>query len=88
MGLLYFQKWTEKGILVQINDALRRRVRVEAEGRENVEATGGVIDTQSVKSSVAGGPERGFDGGKQVYGRKRHLLTDTLGLLMALRAGA
>ncbi len=78
----YVQKWTKKGILVQINDALRRRVRVEVEGRENVEATGGVIDTQSAKSSVAGGPERGFDGGKQVYGRKRHLLTDTLGLLI------
>jgi putative transposase len=61
---------------------LRRQVRVEVEAREHVEATGGVIDTQSAKSSVAGGPERGYDGGKQVYGRKRHLLTDTLGLLI------
>jgi putative transposase len=78
----YVQQWTKKGIWVQINDALRRRVRVEVEGRENVEPTGGVIDTQSAKSSVAGGPERGFDGGKKVFGRKRHLLTDTLGLLV------
>jgi transposase len=78
----YFQQWTKKGIWVRINDALRRRVRVEVEGRENAEASAGVIDTQSAKSSVAGGPERGFDGGKQVYGRKRHLLTDTLGLLI------
>jgi putative transposase len=78
----YFQQWSKKGIWVRINDALRRRVRVEVEGRENVEATGGVIDTQSAKSSLAGGPERGFDGGKKVYGRKRHLLTDTLGLLI------
>lgn len=38
--------------------------------------------TQSAKSSVAGGPKRGYDGGKHVYGRKRHLLTDTLGLLI------
>ncbi|MCG8350285.1 MAG: IS5 family transposase [Chloroflexales bacterium] len=77
-----FQQWTKKGIWVRINDALRRRVRVEVEGRENVAATGGMIDTQSAKSSVAGGPERGFDGGKKVYGRKRRLLTDTLGLLI------
>lgn len=78
----YFQKWTKQGIWVRINDTLRRRVRVEVEAREHVEATGGVIDTQSAKSSVAGGSERGFDGGKKVYGRKRHLLTDTLGLLI------
>lgn len=78
-----FQKWTKQGIWVRINDALRRRVRVEVEGREHVEATGGVIDTQSAKSSIAGGPERGFDGGKKVYGRKPHLLTDTLGLLIS-----
>lgn len=78
----YFQQWTKKGIWARINDALRRQVRVEVEAREHVEATGGVIDTQSAKSSVAGGPERGYDGGKQIYGRKRHLLTDTLGLLI------
>ena len=78
----YFQRWTKKGIWVRLNDVLRRRVRVEVEGREHVEATGGVIDTQSAKSSLAGGPERGFDGGKKVFGRKRHLLTDTLGLLI------
>lgn len=77
-----FQQWTKKGIWATINDALRRRVRVEIEGRKHAEPTGGVIDTQSAKSSVAGGPERGFDGGKKVYGRKRHLLTDTLGLLV------
>lgn len=78
----YFQQWTKKGLWAAVNDALRRRVRVEVEGREHAEPTGGVIDTQSAKSSVAGGPERGFDGGKKVYGRKRHLLTDTLGLLV------
>lgn len=75
----YVQKWSEIGILVQLNDALRRRVRAKVEARENVEATGGVSDTQSAKSSVAGGPEGSFDGGQKVYGRKRHLLIDTLG---------
>jgi putative transposase len=59
----YFQQWTKKGIWVQRNDVLRRRVRVEVEGREHLEATAGVIDTQSAKRSLAGGPERGFDGG-------------------------
>ena len=78
----YFQKWTKSGVLMRINDLLRRRVRKEVEGRQNVEATGGVIDTQSVKSTEAGGPERGFDGGKLVSGRKRNLLVDTLGLLI------
>ena len=48
----------------------------------NAEATAGVIDTQSVKSTEVGAPERGFDGGKLVNGRKRNLLVDTLGLLI------
>lgn len=41
-----------------------------------------MIDTQGAKNSVADGPERGFDGGKKDCGRKRHLLTDTLGFLL------
>jgi putative transposase len=78
----YLQKWTKSALLICINDLLRRRVRREGEGRANAEATAGVIDTQSVKSTEAGGPERGFDGGKLVSGRKRNLLVDTLGLLI------
>jgi putative transposase len=46
--------------------------------------TAAVIDTQSVKTAEAGGPARGYDGGKHVKGRKRHLLVDTLGLLLVV----
>ena len=42
------------------------------------------IDSQSVKTTEIGGPERGYDGGKRVKGRKRHILVDTLGLLIAV----
>jgi transposase len=77
-----FPKWTKSGILARINDILRRTVRTDVEGREHAEATAGVMDTQSVKSTEAGGPERGGDGGKMATGRKRNLLVDTLGLLM------
>src|SRR5262249_28289067 len=42
------------------------------------------IDSQSVKTTEVGGPERGYDGGKKIKGRKRHLLVDTLGLLLAV----
>ena len=48
----YFQKWTQNGILVQINDALRRRVRVEVEGREHVEATGGVSTPRAPRGAL------------------------------------
>lgn len=78
----YFQQWRKKGIWTRLNDLLRRRVRREVEGREHAEATAGVMDTQSVKSTEVGGPERGVDGGKKVKGRKRHLLVDTCGLLL------
>lgn len=46
------------------------------------------MDTQRVQSSLAGGPERGFDGGKRVAGRNRHLLVDTLGFLITVSVHA
>jgi putative transposase len=77
----YFAAWQRDGTWQAVMDALRRQVRVAA-GREP-EPRKAAIDTQTVKGSEAGGP-RGYDGGKKVNGRKRHLIVDSLGLLLVV----
>ena len=75
----YFNGWKRDGTWQQVMDALRRQVRVAA-GHEP-EPQKAAIDSQTVKGSEAGGA-RGYDGGKKVNGRKRHIVVDSLGLLL------
>jgi len=81
-GYDYFAQGREDGTWSTILAALRERVRREA-GREPTPRAAG-LESQSVKPTEGGGKDRGYDGGKTSKGRKRHVLVDTLGLLMAV----
>ncbi|MFC4453667.1 IS5 family transposase [Deinococcus sonorensis] len=76
-----YRTWRVRGGLKHVHDVLRERLRV-AVGR-TAQTTAGIIDSQSAKTTEAGGP-RGFDGAKKANGRKRDILVDTLGLLLTM----
>ena len=78
----YFAQWRDDGTWAKIVRLLRTRVR-EQEGREPTPSAA-CIDSQSVKTTEVGGTERGYDGGKKIKGRKRHVLVDTIGLLLVV----
>jgi transposase len=79
----FFARWRDTGLIGELHDRLRGAVR-DAEGRDQ-EPSAAVLDSQSVKADATVAlASRGFDAGKKINGRKRHLLTDTLGLLLAV----
>jgi putative transposase len=79
----YFQVWQHSGVIEAIQQALVRKIRVK-EGRKK-EPTAGIIDAQSVKSTLVSSRENtGFDGGKKIKGIKRHIIVDTMGLLLCV----
>jgi transposase len=80
-----FRRWRRGGTWRRVNDALRERAR-ELAGRAP-RPTAAIIDSQTVRTSEAGG-ERGYDGGKRINGRKRHLVVDTQGFVLHARVHA
>lgn len=80
-----FRRWSEQGKFEQMHDRLRAQWR-EREGRADA-PTAAVLDAQSTRSSPQGG-DTGYDAGKKVKGRKRHLVVNTLGLLLAVSVTA
>ncbi|WP_107061794.1 IS5 family transposase [Streptomyces cellulosae] len=79
----FFARWRDTGLVAELHDRLRHAVR-RSEGRQ-AEPSAAVVDSQSVKAdATVTHASRGFDAGKNINGRKRHLLTDTLGLLLAV----
>nr|WP_315862756.1 IS5 family transposase [Trichothermofontia sichuanensis] len=78
----YFRKWQRQGIWAALHDQLRQQLRQKL-GREP-ESSVAIADSQSVKTAEKRGPVYGYDGGKKVKGRKRHIVVDAQGLVIGM----
>ena len=78
----YFSVWKKNEIWEQIHESLVEKIRKTAS--KNEEPTVGIIDAQSVKSTLVSSQDKGFDAGKKIKGIKRHIIVDTLGLILAV----
>jgi len=83
----YFRDWSNDGTLQALHDALREQVRVK-ESR-GAEPSAGIVDSQSLKGAdTVPAASRGFDAGKRINGRKRHIVVDTIGLMLVVMVTA
>lgn len=78
----YYRKWKNEGVFMELLDCVRNMIRKKAGREESPSAA--CIDSRSVKTTRSGGLCRGIDGGKKVKGRKQHIITDTMGLLLVV----
>lgn len=79
----FFQRWSQRGLPQQLVDRLRYRLRVRA--RRDAQPSAAIVDSQSVKAAdTVGAGSRGFDNGKKINGRKRHIAVDVEGFLLAV----
>jgi len=78
----YFSTWQKNGIWEQVHESLVEKIR--RKHGKNEEPSVGIIDAQSIKSTLVSSEDKGFDAGKKVKGIKRHIIVDTLGLILAV----
>lgn len=78
----YYQKWRDDGTIEEVHEVLRNNIRKRAGKKESPSLA--IIDSQSSKTTRSGSDVRGIDGGKNVKGRKRHIVVDSMGLLLVV----